>query len=71
MAVGLCTSCGLETLNQVECLCTRKVTACEACFKSDVPLRCGICRGRDMRVVPVASYPCRDFQEDRLGAAMG
>lgn len=71
MTDGICVGCGLQTLNQVECLCTQEVNACEACCKSDVPLRCGTCRDWEQRVVPVASYPCRDFQEGRLGTALG
>ena len=70
MTEGLCVGCGLETLNSVECLCTRDFLACEACCESEVFLSCGVCREWERRVVPVGSYPCREFSEERLGTAL-
>ena len=65
---GLCVGCGCECLDTIECRCGRQeVIACEACLDSDVSLVCGDCRDRPIRVVPLISYPCRDFQEDEAG----
>ena len=70
MTDGRCVGCGLQTLNLVECLCTREYLACEACCESDVPLHCGTCRDWERRMVPVGSYLCRDSGEDRPGTAL-
>jgi hypothetical protein len=68
MEEGIHVGCGGECLDVVECNCGRReVNACEACLKSDIALVCGACRDREQRVVPLSSYPCRDFQEAEAG----
>ena len=65
---GICVGCGCECLDTVECRCGREeIDACEACRESNITLVCGTCRDRAQRVVPLSSYPCRDFQEDEVG----
>lgn len=65
---GICVGCGCECLDTVECRCGREeIDACEACRESNITLVCGTCRDRAQRVVPLSSYPCRDFQEDGAG----
>ena len=65
---GLCVGCGCECLDTIECRCGRQeMIACEDCRNSDINLVCGVCRDRAQRVVPLNSYPCRDFQEDQAG----
>lgn len=65
---GLCVGCGRECLDMIECRCGRQeVYACEDCRETDITLVCGVCRDRAQRVVPVSSYPCRDFQDDEAG----
>ena len=68
MEEGICVGCGCDCLDTIECSCGRQeMNACEACLESDITLVCGDCRDRAGRVVPLSSYPCRDFQEDEAG----
>ena len=69
MSESICVGCGCDCLDVIECSCGRQeVCACQDCLDSDITLVCGACRDRAVRVVPVGSYPCRDFQEDEAGA---
>ena len=62
---GVCVGCGCECLDTIECSCGRQeIYACEDCRDSGIPLVCGVCRDRAGRVVPLSSYPCRDFQDE-------
>ena len=63
MEEGLCVGCGCV----IECNCTQEIYACEECRESDINLVCGVCRDRAQRVVPVSSYPCRDFVDNEAG----
>ena len=67
MEEAVCVGCGCDCLDTIECNCTQEIYACEECLDSDITLVCGNCRDRAQRVVPLSSYPCRDFQEDEAG----
>ena len=68
MEEGVCSGCGREGLEKVECGCGRKeLIACKACLNSGINLVCGVCRDRALRVLPLASYACRDFVQDGAG----
>jgi len=65
---GICAGCGGGCLGMFECSCGRKeVYACQDCLDSDMNLVCGVCRDRALRVLPLASYACRDFVQDEAG----
>ena len=68
MEEGVCSGCGREGLEKVECGCGRQeLIACKACLNSGINLVCGDCRDRALRVVLLASYACRDFVQDEAG----
>ena len=68
MEEGVCSGCGREGLEKVECGCGRQeLIACKACLNSGINLVCGVCRDRALRVLPLASYACRDFVQDEAG----